>query len=263
MKYSKAKFKLYIVIGPSCAGKSTFVTQLKSRITSLRHFDEAVLFHSLFKLEKGLKSEIVRYPERSINEILDSNIHRFSFCPSLKEMYYDKLSRAKSNFGLASKANEDGSYKIIKPILWIQGVSLLVSNITDNNGTLAIEFARGMNQLDTNVYAQNIDNIIARFQPIHMKGQVLIVYINAPFAKRIERNRQRHKTGGHFVPEKTMYSIYRKDDFANLIVSKSAIKTEKYTIPFVSLYNNESTLERTKDYFLSAIDSIIAGSSPE
>ena len=195
----KTTFKLpkkIIVIGPSCAGKSTIIKKIIEKFNFYIYYDDLVVLKERVEID---------------NENLNTN---FKF-------YKDYLPITRK-----TKKISETTFKITDETLWQEVIDLICEKCEEYS---IIEFSRGTEskkKIDrNNVYLPYIEKIKKK-----LGEEIVILFVDANFYSRSKRNNKREKLGGHKVEDETFRSIYRfscKPKNEKIIQVKSNVSLQK------------------------------------
>ncbi|MEG2232980.1 MAG: PfkB family carbohydrate kinase, partial [Bacilli bacterium] len=219
-----------IVIGNSCAGKTTFIDFLKNYYGFYEDIDDLEPLLEMFLIDD------ISY-EKNIEKfkMLKSKI---TFMNDIFELYLNDFENIDHYTKIASDNN---GHDIIKPILWDMILQKSISKYKKQNNI--IQFSRGNDkdyefEFGNNVYERSlkvIKNELPNFE------NSIIINLKSDINIRKERNINRYKNGGHFVSEKTMEEVYGKDIFKYEILddNKGYIIIDNIKIPVYTINNNK------------------------
>jgi len=189
--------KLIFIIGTACSGKSSFIRAIN--VNDYICLDDAKYLYKFFRAD-----ELLRQHSSKFNDFIIRN--------GLQPYY----TEPKPN----SIAVPSGGYRITNPTLWDYILQMAAKEAQVGNKYI-IEFARGFDSVyvktfditPDQIYPRAISNILNNI-PQELKNHSLIINIYADFAGRFMRNYQRRESGGHFVNENSMKTIYKSDIFS-------------------------------------------------
>lgn len=220
--------KKIVVIGNSCAGKSTFVKYYKELFDIYEEIDDIEPLKEIFKLDDMVRENI-------------SNLYTIEkdvkYCFDIVEEYKRDISNI--NF-YTKKAIDGDGHIILRPILWDKILKYSLNKCEYDN--LIIQFARGRDENYEKEYNQNVylKNLLAIDEKICLDSNTIIINLQADLEKRIIRNEERRLNGGHYVEENTMKQIYAKDIFEFLTDNEfSFLFLNSKRILVYNLNNNE------------------------
>ena len=192
-----------IVIGNSCAGKTTFVNEFNKYFDVYTSIDDLAPLQEVFYIDDKLKEN----KELIFDKDFES---RIKYCKDIIEQYKKEYP----NIEFYTSLGVDGKgHDIVKPILWDKILEYALKN--NNSKNKIIQFARGKDELYEKEYGKNIyqRSIRAICRYLKNKDDILIINIKAPYKNRVIRNENRAKEGGHYVSSTTMKQVYYKDYF--------------------------------------------------
>ena len=230
--------KTIIVIGNSCAGKSTFANYLKSIYPIYDDIDDYPPLKEVFDLDDSLRDCFNK-------EELVSAKNKYKYIKTIVEEYI----KCFPNINYYSSKSSGNGHNIERAILWDLILEYAVRNMKKPYNI--VQFSRGQDrsyqeEFGDNVYERSINIILDNLPSI---DEILIVNLKSKLEQRKYRNLERHRLGGHFVAEETMDSVYKEDaHFASL----SNIPV--YNIENVNQFENEIEKEQ---YFLYNIRQIV------
>ena len=220
-----------IVIGNSCAGKSTFIDFLKKIYNIYTDIDDLPPLLETFELDdisskgnlddlKTLKSKIVY----------------------MKDLY-DEYIQTFPNISHYSIMAENGQgHDIINPILWDMILEKAVTFAKEQNNI--IQFSRGKDedyerQFGNNVYERSLQSIIKK---LPNKEETIIINLCSDLKTRKTRNRIRYENGGHFVSDETMDNVYSDDifDYEHIDSNRGFIILNGESYPVFTIFNDKT-----------------------
>lgn len=222
--------KNIIIIGNSCAGKSTIVNEWNKYFNIYKNIDDIIPLKEVFDLddevrenekilfEKGYKKNI-KYIKKILNQYKKDY-------PNIK-------------FNTIKNLNGKG-HDIINPKLWDEILKFSIVEDFDVTGENIIQLARGKDENYEKMFNKNgyINPINYILESSSNKEDNLIIYIYSDFKNRIYRNIKREEKGEHFVSETTMENVYKEEYFKNLVKNQVYVYNEIKT-PFIIINNKE------------------------
>ena len=218
--------KKIVVIGNSCAGKSTFVKYYKELFDIYEEIDDIEPLKEIFKLD-----DMVR---ESISNLYIKDI---KYCFDIVEEYKSDINNI--NFYTQKAINGNG-HVILRPVLWNKILKYSLNKCEYDN--LIIQFSRGKDEDYEKEYNQNayLKNLLDIDKKICLDSGTIIINLQADLEKRIIRNEKRRISGGHYVEENTMKQIYSKDIFEYLTDNEvSFLNLDGKRILVYNLNNNK------------------------
>ena len=220
-----------IVIGNSCAGKTTFINYLKKYYDIYTDVDDLEPLLETFMLD----DESLVLSKKQFTRLKD----KLKF---MKTVYNEYIENYDNINHYTQKAVNGNGHDIIRPILWDMILEKAVSVLhTENN---IIQFSRGKDELyehefGKDVYKRSIDSIL---DYLPLKENTVIVNLISPLTVRKERNAIRYENGGHFVSEDTMDTVYDKDYFSYIETANSIgyIEVNKQKYPVITIRNDKT-----------------------
>lgn len=232
-----------IVIGNSCAGKSTFINYFNNNFEIYDNIDDLNPLLEVFNIDDELREK---------NDFMEN----VKYANDIVEEYKKSLNNIKF---YTQKAKNGNGHDIIRPELWDK--ILLYATKNNTKGNIIIQFARGNDklyeeELKRNPYDYGLKNII---ENVKNKEQCIIINLKADLNERIKRNECRKNEGGHFVSEDTMKNVYKNDIFKYETKNNFKIKNiNNVNIPVFILNNrNIENLEKRKSFYNKQIKKII------
>lgn len=220
-----------IVLGNSCAGKTTFINYLKKYYDIYTDVDDLEPLLETFMLD----DESLVLSKDQFTKLKD----KLKFMDNIYNEYianYDNINH------YTKKATDENGHDIIRPILWDMILEKAVSVLYSENNI--IQFSRGKDELyehefGKNVYKRSIDFML---DYLPLKDKTVIVNLISPLTVRKERNAKRHENGGHFVSEDTMDNVYDKDYFSYIETAGSIgyIEVKKQKYPVITICNDKT-----------------------
>lgn len=230
-----------IVIGNSCAGKTTFINYLKKYYDIYTDVDDLEPLLETFMLD----DESLALSKDKFTKLKD----KLKFMDNIYNEYianYDNINH------YTKKSLDGNGHDIIRPILWDMILEKAVSVLHSKNNI--IQFSRGKDELyehefGKNVYKRSIDSIL---DYLPHKENTVIVNLVSPLTIRKERNAKRYENGGHFVSEDTMDNVYDKDYFSYIEIAGSIgyIEVKKQKYPVITICNDKTLSPIELDSFL-------------
>ena len=235
-------------IGTSCSGKSTFSSIVKKQFPDYEILDDVTPLHEIFAIEE-LVYHYINSTETK-NSILEKLINKrdeLIYTKPLLNEYCLIISDDNLNdLLLKSESLNNGSYKILNPIIWDTIIELLLDSLESKK--YIIEFARGADVDYINAFCIGKQDVYIRTFSIIKKflnnilTKSLIVNIKSDLEDRIFRNEIRKKNGGHYVPPETMKTTYKEETFVynQTDVNKGFFEIDQYKIPVFSFINKQN-----------------------
>lgn len=243
--------RIVIVIGNSCAGKSTFARYYNNYFDNIYNdIDDYLSLQEVFKIDDMLwQGDLQKF--LSCKDQLS-----YSF-----EIWgeYDRILQKGEDVKkyLYTKPAADVGHNIVKPLLWDKILKFSLRNI-EKDKLYIIQFSRGRDlQYEkefslSNIYDRSLQ-IITDNVNIDLIRESMIVNLSANLDIRKKRNISRHLKGGHYVSDETMVNVYNRDMFVyDKISEKYGYKIiDNFKIP-VHEINNDNDLEESQKekYFL-------------
>lgn len=257
IKKKKKKFKMkrmmklpnnLIVIGNSCAGKSTFVRIFEKYYNLYINIDDYGPLLEIFKLDDKIRQDKTIV----LNKEIEKNIN---YCSEIIEEY----RRDYPDIKYYTKISENlKGHEILRPILW--DLILEYSLKKEKEGNKIIQFARGKDKLyesefGRDVYKRSITKI---YENIENAQETIIVNLIAPLENRINRNLERERKGGHYVSESTIKQIYDKDYFiSENYKGYNVIKIKDKKVLVINILNNQLKEEEIEKNIYLKIERIL------
>lgn len=230
-----------IVIGNSCAGKTTFINFLKKIYNIYVDIDDLPPLLEMFELDdisaKGNLNDLIKIKEKLVymKDICDQYIQEF---PNINHY--------------SVKAKQGNGHDIIRPVLWNMILERAVMHSNEQNNI--IQFSRGKdiayeNKFGSNVYERSLQSII---NILKNKDDSIIVNLNSDLKIRKSRNYLRYKNGGHFVSEKTMDEVYNDDIFKceHIDEKRGFILLNGISYPVYTIFNNKTLSQVELNQFM-------------
>ena len=221
--------KNIIVVGNSCAGKTTFIDFFKSFYNIYTDIDDLAPLLEMFMID-----------DISTSNNLDDFIKLKNKLVFMKDIYENYLSNFSNIDHYSVAANNGGGHDIINPDLW--DIILKKSVVALKNENNIIQFSRGRDEAyeikyGNDVYKRSIDIIL---HELDNKTSTIIINLVSDLKMRKERNKTRFEQGGHFVSEDTMDNVYKDDIFKyeHIGDSKGIINLFGVNYPVYTINNN-------------------------
>ncbi|MCI9585287.1 MAG: hypothetical protein HFH45_01465 [Bacilli bacterium] len=230
-----------IVIGNSCAGKTTFIEFIK------KYFDIFVVIDDLAPLlETFMMDDLSISNDKVSFEKIKSEI-------KFMQDIYDEYISNYDGINHYSKISKTGNgHDIVRPILWDLILEKAVTVLQQKNNI--IQFSRGLDpeygkEIDTDIYGHSLELVLNR---LSKRANTIIINLTSDLEIRKQRNIDRFSNGGHFVSEETMEQVYGKDIFVYEENDNNCgcIKINDETYPVVTIVNNKSLTPIELDKFL-------------
>lgn len=237
-----------IVLGNSCAGKSTFVNEFNKYFDIYSNIDDLDPLLEVFDVDDRLREDKKQLFDKKFNE-------NIKFCRDILEQY--KEDYPEINFYTNLSKNSEG-HDILRPILWDKIIEY--SLINNDSSNKIIQFARGRDRLyekefGKEIYKRSI-NIIYKY--LSNKDSTLIINMKSPYITRTIRNENRAKNGGHYVSETTMKQVYSQDCFySEKYKNFSILNIDNRRILVCNMINKQVDDDKIKKYMSKKINSII------
>ena len=190
-----------IVIGNSCAGKTTFIDYFMKNYGIYSVIDDLDPLLETFMLDDLLYQNRIDEFKRIQNKL--------KYINNIWEEYNDNLD-AINHYTMPTK--QGSGHDIIRPILWDYIIQMATKNSERHN---IIQFSRGRDELYEsqfleNAYSRSIEGFINNLEN---NNNSIIINLVSDLETRKNRNIIRFKNGGHYVSDDTMDKVYSKDIF--------------------------------------------------
>lgn len=222
--------KNILVIGNSCAGKTTFIECFKKYFNIYSDIDDLNPLLEMFFID-----DISR--ENDINKLKKIN----GKIKYMTEIYEEYIHEFPNISHYSSKAIKGNGHDIINPVLW--DIILKKSVIVDKEKNNIIQFSRGKDKLyeeafGTDIYKRSISEVIGA---LNNSNDILIINLISDLNIRKMRNNIRYKNGGHFVSEDTMDNVYNEDIFRykHIDDNRGYIHINNINYPVYTIINNK------------------------
>ncbi len=229
-----------IVIGNSCAGKTTFIDYFKNYYNIYSDIDDLAPLLETFMLDDLLYQNKIEEFKKIKNELRYIN--------KIWEEYNDNINSI-SHYTKPAKLGD--GHDIIRPILWDYIIQMAVVNSETHN---IIQFSRGRDQLyelefSENAYFRSIKSFINDLQN---SDNCIIVNLVSSLETRKNRNRIRFENGGHYVSDDTMNNVYSKDIFEYTKMGETFgyLLVDERIIPVYTIVNDKTLSEIELNKFL-------------
>ena len=241
--------KNIIVIGNSCAGKTTFVNYFKSLYSIYTDIDDLAPLSEMFMIDDvSLKNDFDDFKELR---------HKIIYMDDIYEEYLNDFSNIK-HYSITS--NSGNGHDIINPKLWDIILKKSIKHLKNDNNI--IQFSRGKDKNYEKMYG---DDVYGRSLKIIMdeldnKSKTIIINVVSDLEIRKKRNRIRFEKGGHFVSEDTMNNVYKDDifKFEKIDLNRGFIIINNKKYPVYTINNNRmmSSVE-LNNYLQYNVDKIL------
>lgn len=229
-----------IVIGNSCAGKTTFTDYFKKYYNIYSDIDDLEPLLEAFMLDDLLYQNKIEEFKKIKNEI--------KYVNKIWEEYNDNINSINH---YTKPANLGNGHDIIRPILWDYIIQMAIVNPETHN---IIQFSRGKDELyesqfSQNAYFRSIKNFIDNSEN---NSNSIIVNLVSSLKIRKNRNRIRFENGGHYVSDDTMDNVYSKDIFEYTKTGENFgyLLVDGRTIPVYTIVNDKTLSEIELNKFL-------------
>lgn len=218
-----------IVIGNSCAGKTTFIDEFKMLFNIYEDIDDLDPLLEVFLLDDFLYENKINEFKNAKKEIL--------YAKNIWKEYMNDINNIKH---YTKKAIGGNGHDIIRPILWDTIIELAVEKKSRKNNI--VQFSRGAdnlyeNEFEKNVYERSLEKI---FSNIKNSQNTIIINLISNLKLRKKRNTIRHENGGHYVSDETMNLVYGREIFKCELVNEKLgyVKINQEKIPVFNINNN-------------------------
>lgn len=229
-----------IVIGNSCAGKTTFIDYFKNYYNIYSDIDDLSPLLETFMLDDLLRQNKIEEFKQIRNEL--------KYINKIWEEYNDNINLI-NHYTKPAKLGD--GHDIIRPILWDYIIQMAVANSEMHN---IIQFSRGRDELyelefTENAYFRSIKSFINDLQN---SNNCIIVNLISSLETRKNRNKIRFENGGHYVSDDTMDNVYSKDIFEYTKIGENFgyLLVAGQTIPVYTIVNDKTLSEIELDKFL-------------
>ena len=190
-----------IVIGNSCAGKTTFIEYFKKYYNIYLDIDDLEPLLETFMLDDLLhQNKIEEF--KKIKE-------KLKYVCKIWEEYNNNIDLINH---YTKSANQGSGHDIIRPILWDYIIQMAVVNSKTHN---IIQFSRGKDDLYESEFSENsyFRSIKSFIDSLEHNDNCIIINLVSSLEIRKQRNKIRFENGGHYVSDDTMDNVYSKDIF--------------------------------------------------
>lgn len=237
-----------IVLGNPCTGKTTFINILTKYFDVYSKIDDIKPLQEVFYIDDTIRKNVAILMESEFNK----NIR---YCKDIIEEY--KMDCPKINYYTKPSKNKKG-HDIIRPVLWDKIIEYAIRD--DNNINKIIEFSRGKDELYEKEYGEDVyqKSIKEIFKYLVNKNDTIIINIKAPYSIRIERNKERAKSGGHYVSDNAMEKVYKKDYFNSKKYDKfSTLNLYNEKILVYNMNNSQINRDKLEEYIIQKIKNMV------
>lgn len=222
--------KNIIVVGNSCAGKTTFIDFFKSFYNIYTDIDDLAPLLEMFMID-----------DVSSGKNLDDFINLKNKLIFMKDIYNHYLNNFSNIEHYSVIAKNGEGHDIINPDLWDIILKRSVGVLKNENNI--IQFSRGRDEeyekkYGNDVYKRSLEIVL---QELDNKTSTIIINLVSDLKMRKERNKIRFEQGGHFVSEDTMDNVYKDDIFQyeHIGDSKGVINLSGVNYPVYTINNNK------------------------
>ena len=222
--------KNIIVVGNSCAGKTTFIDFFKSFYNIYTDIDDLAPLLEMFMID-----------DVSNGQKLDDFINLKNKLVFMKDIYNHYLNNFSNIEHYSVIAKNGEGHDIINPDLWDIILKRSVGVLKNENNI--IQFSRGRDEeyekkYGNDVYKRSLEIVL---QELDNKTSTIIINLVSDLKMRKKRNKIRFEQGGHFVSEDTMDNVYKDDIFQyeHIGDSKGVINLSGVNYPVYTINNNK------------------------
>lgn len=222
--------KNIIVVGNSCAGKTTFIDFFKSFYNIYTDIDDLAPLLEMFMID-----------DVSSSKNLDDFINLKNKLIFMKDIYNHYLNNFSNIEHYSVIAKNGKGHDIINPDLWDIILKRSVGVLKNENNI--IQFSRGRDEeyekkYGNDVYKRSLEIVL---QELDNKTSTIIINLVSDLKMRKERNKIRFEQGGHFVSEDTMDNVYKDDIFQYEHIGdrKGVINLLGVNYPVYTINNNK------------------------
>lgn len=241
--------KNIIVVGNSCAGKTTFINFFKSFYNIYKDIDDLAPLLEMFMIDDVSNSSNLEDFIKLKNKIV--------FMDDIYGIYLKNYSNIE-HYSVAAKNGK--GHDIINPDLWDIILKKSVKVLKNENNI--IQFSRGRDEkyekkYGNDVYKRSLEIIL---QELDNKDSTIIINLISDLKIRKERNKIRFEQGGHFVSEDTMDNVYKDDIFQyeHIDDNKGFINLVGVNYPVYTINNNRMlSLIELSDFFMYNVNEIL------
>lgn len=190
-----------VVIGNSCAGKTTFVDYFKEYYNIYSDIDDLSPLLETFMLDDLLHQN----KTEEFKKIKD----KLKYVKKIWKEYNTDINAI--NYYTRPSKKGDG-HDIIRPILWDYIIQMAIVNSEAHN---IIQFSRGKDELYESQFSENayFRSIKSFINNLENNDNCIIINLVSSLAIRKNRNIIRFENGGHYVSDDTMDNVYSHDIF--------------------------------------------------
>lgn len=229
-----------IVIGNSCAGKTTFINWFKNKYNIYFDIDDLAPLLETFMLDDLLHQNKIK----DFKEIKE----KLKYIKEIWEEYSKNIDSIKFYTQPSKSGN---GHDIIRPILWDYIIDMATKNAQNNN---IIQFSRGKDELYENEFKENayLRSIKKFIYNLPNNDNCIIINLVSNLDIRKERNTQRFLNGGHYVSNETMENVYSSDifDYSKTSENLGYLTIDEKKIPVFTIINDKMLNEIELDEFL-------------
>lgn len=190
-----------IVIGNSCAGKTTFVDCFKSYYNIYSDIDDFEPLSETFMIDDLIYANKIKEFKEIKKELI--------YTKKIWEEYNNDINNINNYTKPAVSGN---GHDIIRPILWDEIVQMSLIKKESNN---IVQFSRGNDKIYNLAFSENayFRGIGILINNLENSDNTIIINITSKLKVRKIRNKKRYENGGHYVSDNTMDNIYADDTF--------------------------------------------------
>lgn len=190
-----------IVIGNSCAGKTTFVNYFSRQYGIYSNIDDLDSLSEVFMIDDLLYENKI--------EVFKDIKKDLIYTKKIWEEYNNDIINIDNYTKPATNGN---GHDIIRPILWDKILQMSLTKKEPNN---IIQFSRGNDKLYNLTFSENayFRGIKILINNLENSNNSIIINMTSNLKIRKIRNKKRYENGGHYVSDDAMNNVYFDDTF--------------------------------------------------
>lgn len=258
--------KLLMVVGPSCAGKSSLIEVILDLYPNFQVWDDLSSLKELFTIEDivniSLQSGQFERAAENLRELRKESEYYTDLLEKWLEIF--KGSESKIRLDVSTMPTENGGHEIIEPRVWDEIIDRVTKKIKEKDNCI-VQFSRGYDKKylkwrrvsPKDIYRIPIEIILDNLNTTIIK-RAGILHVTAPFNIRNRRNENRARHGGHYVDKKVMQTTYKEDPFVLMLRkcegSKGYIEVGSHVLPVYTFDNRKDmVVDENNNIFMNEI----------
>lgn len=254
MKYQTPN--LLICLGPSLAGKTTFIKTWQKEHPEHEHVDDRPVVMEYLALDALVH-------EAASTDQLTTELRNFAatskYLSDLADQYISEINETaripKPRYCIQTIDHGQGDrrpaldYQIGHPSVW-DDIMVRLGKSLEHDQKYILEFARGHRDIyltehnirPEDVYPKALSCLLSSM-PKTLRQSAAIVHLTCNFDERFKRNDIRRKTTGQELPDSVLCDVFKKDNFETAqatqdVISHYSTQVDGLEIPTVTIRND-------------------------